>query len=203
MSAILPVPNALLGIDVSHWQGNIDWVKVAKSGVKFTYIKATEGLTGDPMVNVNCHGARESGIPFGLYHLWKPDRPAIEQYALFSAALEALSPQLPAALDIEPGAITADGQENALEWLSDWPKLPLVYVAPSEAQIHLTDPAWLQYPLWIAHYTEAEKPNTVKWPTWTFWQRQSDGEVPGITGAVDIDWFNGSEEDFQRLIVPT
>jgi lysozyme len=202
MSAILPVPNALLGIDVSHYQGSIDWVKVAESGVKFAFIKATEGNSiTDPALKQNAQGAAAAGVPFGFYHVWRPgllDQKAHFNHQCIELLAVGISPLLPDILDIEPGTISEDTQVAALTFDPG-----IVYVAPSEAQVYLTDPAWLSYPLWIAHYTEAPRPNTVKWPNWTFWQRQSDGEVPGITTPVDIDWFNGSEEDFQRLIVPT
>jgi lysozyme len=206
MSAILPVANALLGIDVSHWQGEIDWVKVAESGVKFVFIKATEGNSiTDPCFKKNVDGVAAVGLPFGLYHFWRPDVPAVEQVNFFRLTRDQNVPYTAQyakltwlAMDIETGAMNEDTQQAALQAFSDaFAVKPVIYTSPYDAQGNLTDPAWLDYPLWIAHYTEAEKPNTVKWPVWTFWQRQSDGEIPGITGAVDIDWF--PEEEFQKL----
>lgn len=225
MSDILPVPNALLGIDVSHWQGLIDWNGVAAARfelpqqmpdgsieqtlyqVAFAWIKATDGATVDPLAETNCQGAAAVGLPFGLYHFWRPQLPAAQQTNLFlERVTDITTSEFALALDIETGALTEDNQEDALAWLAQvdetipHPLKPPVYVAPSYAQINLTDPVWLGYPLWVAHFTDAAQPNIVKWPRWTFWQRQSDGEIPGITGVVDIDWFNGSAEDFQKLI---
>lgn len=207
MSNILQVPNAILGIDVSHWQGAIDWVQVAEAGVKFAFLKATEGLVVDPMLKLNAQGAKAAGIPYSLYHVWRPDVDALAQETAFDNAVDAdqLAPQLPIVLDIEPGSIRDEA--DPLHWLNYTllppPGNPIVYASPSVAQ-SLTDPAWLQYRLWVAHYTDAPQPNIGKWPTWMFWQRQNDGTVPGISRPVDIDWFNGPTEDFQKMVsLPT
>jgi len=214
VSGILQVPNALLGIDVSHFQGAIDWVSVAESGVKFAFIKATDGASvSDPMLKQNIDGATAAGLPYGLYHFWRPQQPAESQAANFLNAVteDAINAQQFAnVLDIETGALTEDCQDQALAWLSAIeqasPKLlrPVVYVSPSYAQVNLTDPAWQGSPLWTAHYTELPQPSIGKWPKWTFWQRQGDGEVPGISGLVDIDWFNGDSAAFAQFVqLPT
>lgn len=212
MSEIVPLPNCLLGIDVSHYQGKIDWPKVAESGVKFAFIKATEGIKEmDPMLKVNVDGARAAGIPYGLYHFWRPQDDAVMQANNFLRTATSVGEwEFTVALDIETGALDEEDQERAFAWLAQVDgvlikaKRPLVYVSLGYAQAFLTDPAWLQYPLWIAHQnTEIEKPNTVKWPDWLFWQRQANGSIEGVTGPVDIDWFNGSESDFAKLIGAT
>lgn len=207
MSVIQPVFNALLGIDVSHYQGEIDWSKVAESGVTFAFIKATDGLTVDPMAGKNADGGTNAGLPFGFYHFWRPKDDWKAQADHFLGTVDALDlMRLPPVLDIETGSLSEDNQQDALNWLAEWKgyQKPLVYVSPSYARFNLTDPAWIQYPLWSAHYTELPQPNTDKWPSWMFWQRQGNGSIPGISTAVDIDWFNGSQEDFQKLIqLPT
>ena len=202
MSEIEQVPGCLLGIDVSHYQGQIDWVKVAESGVKFAWIKATEGDSmGDPMFSANWRGAVANDIPFGLYHVWRLNAP--RQRANFLSAIHPIPHSFWCALDVEPGTISNEEDEGAaLVWLNEIDESgvptgkPIVYASPSQSQ-SFVDPAWLQYPLWTAHYTGLPKPNTNKWPTWMFWQRQANGSVPGISTPVDIDWFNGS--DFQKL----
>jgi lysozyme len=215
MSEIQQVPNCLLGIDVSHYQGQIDWGKVSEAGVKFAFIKATDGLTGDPMAKANCAGAAAAGLPFGFYHFWRPQLSAQDQAQHFVATINDLidgtgEVWFAAALDIETGALTEDAQEAGLAWLAEvegkepGPKETLVYVSPSYAHFNLTDPAWLEYPLWAAHYTDLSQPNIDKWPSWMFWQRQANATIPGITGFVDIDWFNGDATAFSKLIqLPT
>ena len=209
MSDIQPVPNALLGIDVSHYQGVIDWPKVAAAGVKFVFIKATDGATlADPMAKTNASGAAAAGLPFGFYHFWRPTDDWRAQADFFLSVIDDVAPLanagvLPSVLDIEVGSLSEDNQGDALSWVKAAPgQIAIVYVSPSYARFNLTDPAWIQYPLWSAHYTELPQPNTDKWPTWMFWQRQGNGTIPGISTPVDIDWFNGS--DFQKLIqLPT
>ena len=209
MSEIQPVANALLGIDVSHYQGVIDWPKVADAGVKFVFIKATDGATvADPMAKTNASGAAAAGLPFGFYHFWRPTDDWRAQADFFLSVIDDAAPLanagiLPNVLDIEVGSLSEDNQGDALSWLKAAPgQIAIVYVSPSYARFNLTDPAWIQYPLWSAHYTELPQPNTDKWPTWMFWQRQGNGTIPGISTPVDIDWFNGS--DFQKLIqLPT
>ena len=209
MSEIQPVANALLGIDVSHYQGVIDWPKVAAAGVKFVFIKATDGATlADPMAKTNASGAAAAGLPFGFYHFWRPTDDWRAQADFFLSVIDDVAPLanagvLPSVLDIEVGSLSEDNQGDALSWVKAAPgQIAIVYVSPSYARFNLTDPAWIQYPLWSAHYTELPQPNTDKWPTWMFWQRQGNGTIPGISTPVDIDWFNGS--DFQKLIqLPT
>ena len=211
MSEIQPVANALLGIDVSHYQGVIDWPKVAAAGVKFAFIKATDGATvADPMAKTNASGAAAAGLPFGFYHFWRPTDDWRAQADFFLSVIDDAAPLanagvLPSVLDIEVGSLSEDNQGDALSWVKAAPgQIAIVYVSPSYARFNLTDPAWIQYPLWSAHYTELPQPNTDKWPTWMFWQRQGNGTIPGISTPVDIDWFNGSESDLQKLIaLPT
>ena len=207
MSEIQPVPNALLGIDVSHYQGVIDWPKVAAAGVKFVFIKATDGATvADPMAKTNASGAAAAGLPFGFYHFWRPTDDWRAQADFFLSVIDDAAPLanagiLPNVLDIEVGSLSEDNQGDALSWLKAAPgQIAIVYVSPSYARFNLTDPAWIQYWLWSAHYTDLMQPNIDKWPSWMFWQRQGNGSIDGISGPVDIDWFNGSESDLQKLI---
>ena len=211
MSEIQPVANALLGIDVSHYQGVIDWPKVADAGVKFVFIKATDGATvADPMAKTNASGAAAAGLPFGFYHFWRPTDDWRAQADFFLSVIDDAAPLanagiLPNVLDIEVGSLSEDNQGDALSWLKAAPgQIAIVYVSPSYARFNLTDPAWIQYSLWSAHYTDLMQPNIDKWPSWMFWQRQGNGSIDGISGPVDIDWFNGSEEVFQKLVaLPT
>ena len=231
MSDIQPVPNALLGIEVSHYQGVIDWPKVADAGVKFVFIKATDGATvADPMAKTNASGAAAAGLPFGFYHFWRPTDDWRAQAEFFLSVIDDATPlanagllpnvldtevgslaflppqshrarKLPNVLDIEVGSLSEDNQGDALSWLKAAPgQTAIVYVSPSYARFNLTDPAWIQYSLWSAHYTDLMQPNIDKWPSWMFWQRQGNGSIDGISGPVDIDWFNGSESDLQKLI---
>jgi GH25 family lysozyme M1 (1,4-beta-N-acetylmuramidase) len=72
----------LKGIDVSHWDGKIDWAQVKNAGVGFAYIKATEGTNFvDSQFAHNLAGAKDVGLPFGLYHFLRPDNNGAAQVA--------------------------------------------------------------------------------------------------------------------------
>ena len=197
----------LPGIDVSHYQSEIDWKRVKAFGVKFAFIKATDGVNGvDPNLARNTSGATEAGIPFGLYHFMRPDPTpgnAGKQAEHFLSFENVVAPGLlPPVLDVELFGIT-NGQVD--EWLS------LVFGETSQRALIYASSAFLpeqfgawdgidQYPLWVAHYTTAPSPGTHPWKTWDFWQHTNSGRVDGIPYPVDLDWFNGSEEDLQALV---
>ena len=148
----------------------------------------------------NVLAARSAGVPFGVYHFWRPDVLEAAQFATFGDAFQEFAPDLPAVLDIETGALLEEMQQLALDWIISQTALAIVYVSPSYAQVNLTDPAWLKFSLWTAHYTDRPQPSIGKWTDWLFWQRQANGSIPGISTPVDIDWFNGSELDLQKLM---
>jgi GH25 family lysozyme M1 (1,4-beta-N-acetylmuramidase) len=81
---------------------------------------------------------------------------------------------------------------------------PIVYMSPWFATDMLNSAASLaRFPIWIAQYTEAQSPKIPKpWNTWTFWQHSQGGKVPGISGFLDLDRFQGSLEDLKRLTLP-
>lgn len=81
---------------------------------------------------------------------------------------------------------------------------PIVYMSPWFATDMLNSTAALtRFPIWIAQYTEAQSPNVPKpWKTWTFWQHSQGGKVPGISGLLDLDRFQGSLEDLELLTLP-
>ena len=189
------------GIDVSHWEGMVDWGKVKAAGIQFVYIKATQGARYiDPYLAKNCTGARAADVPFGLYHVFVANE-GPEQFVNWKARLALCKPDLPSWLDIEPGALTDETAPQALAMLQEaFQPTDCVYCSPSTAQAFLSDPGFQKYRLAIAHYTEAPSPNTVLWPGWLFWQHSAVGKVDGIETAVDLDWFNGSLEDLQKLI---
>ena len=94
------------GIDVSHYQGTIDWAKVKASGVQFAYIKATQGASFvDPKLAENVEGAASVEIPIGLYHVFVANS-GEEQEQNWLKATRQYPAQLPAWLDVEPGAVT-------------------------------------------------------------------------------------------------
>ena len=89
------------GIDVSKFQGDIDWNAVANSGVKFAWIKATEGGDRDARFQANWEGAKAAGIPHGAYHFIYWCRPPLEEIQIFEQNAPVEDDALPPVLDAE------------------------------------------------------------------------------------------------------
>ena len=90
------------GIDVSYWQGDIDWQKVRDAGVQFAFIKATEGGDHiDPKFLDNWQAAKRAGVARGAYHFMYWCRPAHEQALWFMLNVPGDSDALPPVLDVE------------------------------------------------------------------------------------------------------
>lgn len=194
----------LAGIDVSHFQRQVDWVAVATSGMKFCFIKATEGPGNvDPRFRVNWKGAADAGLARGAYHFFNPNAPVAPQAESFLRTVGRLEAgDLPPALDLEVPAAWAniaakDRAPLAIQWLETVENrlgaTPIVYLSPAFAmEILASAPALARFPVWLAHYTAAGSPLLPKpWISWTFWQYSSDAKTPGVILPVDLDRFNG------------
>jgi lysozyme len=208
------VTGALPGIDVSHYQNPVDWAAVAQSGIRYCFIKATEGAaTLDKQFASHWAGAGAAGLIRGAYHFLRPKLPAAEQADFFlSTASQIQSGDLPPVLDLEvpddwANIPVADRTPLALTWLQAVEEqlgvTPIVYLNRSFVTGVLKDAAALaRYPIWLAHYTPAQTPTIPNpWKVWTFWQYSQSGKTPGIAGAVDQDRFNGTIEDLRALTI--
>lgn len=193
-------PVYLPGVDVSHFQGVIDWQRVKAAGIGFAFIKATDGdQFVDPQLDENTSQCAALGIPFGLYHFFRPSISVAAQAAFFLKHRKCSSiAQLPPALDLEIGPVSA---LDASDWLDlvyeEIGREPLIYTAPVFARDNFgTSNAMGVYPLWIAEYTTKSEPLVPNaWSSWDFWQHTPSGHVDGIPNAVDLDWFQGTAED--------
>ncbi len=201
------------GIDVSKFQGDIDWSKVADSGVKFAWIKATEGGDrADARFQANWTGAKEAGIPHGAYHFVYWCRPPMEEMANFEQNAPVEDDALPPVLDVEAtptsptchrhltqeGAI-ADMQVMLNEMERHYGKRPIIYTTLDFYQAILSDGAFSDYPIWVrsTKYHPAVKYGS---RAWRLWQYQSDGWVPGIGGKVDKDAFYGDKQQWEAFL---
>lgn len=192
------------GIDVSHYQGEIDWQQVKDSGIQFAFIKATDGEGPDPVWQGNVLEANKAGIPFGLYHFMRPSEDPAGQAEWFQSRFETLKeqvgivPDLPPVLDAELSSLTLESVRTFLAQLPG----SILYTDPAMIQKWASVSAaseLLKHPLWIAEYNTPGPPRYAPWDNWTFWQ-YGTGRVPGIQTLVDLDWFNGSVEDLQRFM---
>ncbi len=199
----------LLGIDVSHWQGDIDWNAVYSDGYRFAFVKATEGTSYvDSEFQDNMRNASAAGLYVGPYHFAHPDDNSAEDEARFF--LSKIEPYMREGymvpvLDLEDGSSlgkTALSQwVNTFMWLiyNETGVRGIVYTNANYANDYL-DSSVTQWPLWIAHY-DVSSPDTGVWFGWYFWQNTSQGSVNGISGDVDIDLYNGNIADLYRNFV--
>ncbi|WJH33363.1 glycoside hydrolase family 25 protein [Paenibacillus sp. CC-CFT747] len=195
------------GIDVSHHQGRIDWPKVQSSGISFAFMKATEGSTfKDPRFVRNAAEAAETGIAIGAYHFMRAKSPeeAAREAEHFVRTLEEAGSErftLPPVLDVE----TNDGGLKPAQlsllcrtWLERVQdalgKTPLLYTYLHFARTALDD-TLSDFPLWFAYYNESCPPDCGGWTRWSFWQHSDKGTVPGISGPVDLNFYEGTVAD--------
>jgi GH25 family lysozyme M1 (1,4-beta-N-acetylmuramidase) len=206
-----PPPAATLeGIDVSHYQGAIDWPSVAAAGKRFAIVQATDGETClDPMYATNHANARAAGTRVTAYHFAEPSSTpgeAIVQADWFVNSAALLPGDLLPALDLEQtgGLSVSDLQAWVGAWLGEvYAKLgvrPMIYASPAFWASSMGDTTMFADQgysvLWIAHWgTSSPTVPAGNWGGhgWTFWQYSSCGSVAGISGCVDLDRFNGSD----------
>lgn len=201
-------PAETRGLDVSHFQGTIDWSQVAQAGYAFAFIKATEGISFvDPKFATNWAGAKAAGLLRGAYHFFEGNADAQQQAENFLNTVVLEPGDLPPVLDVESSSASAQvPTATIIEGVTAW--LQAVQQATSRTPILYTDNSYWKslatdqfsaYPLWIAEYGVASPAVPSGWTSWAFWQLSQSGEVPGIATATDLDLFQGSLEDLQRL----
>ncbi len=215
VSQTLPKPRdyPVHGIDVSKFQGDIDWNAVASSGVKFAWIKATEGGDrADERFQANWEGAKAAGVARGAYHFVYWCRPPLEEMSFFEQNAPVEQDALPPVLDVEatPTSKTCHRhltQEDAIDEMKvmleemerHYGKRPVIYTTVDFYEAILSDGAFMDYPIWVrsTKYHPAVKYGS---RAWQFWQYQSDGQMPGINGNVDRDVFYGTPEQWQAFL---
>lgn len=207
------------GIDVSHYQGKIDWAKVKADDISFAFLKASQGQTfRDSMFITNAAGARRAGVLVGAYHYMDAASTdaAKKEAANFAAAIaeaggiEAF--QLPPAMDyeeIQDGMSTSDVHAVAMAFLTEIERLtgvrPIIYTYIGFASNF--DASFSSYDVWMARYSTSPPADTLAWKRWTFLQ-YSDGtvgderpgggrKVAGIDGPVDLNEYDGTLEELE------
>lgn len=186
------------GIDI--YQGNDvnDWAKVAASGYKIAYIKATEGSTvTDSKYLEFAKKASEQGLGVGFYHYFWPYNDAtnaVKQANYFYEAIKQFPYTCIPVLDTEVNnnmtsqTVSADMQNFINEFKRLSGQTIMIYADPSFIKEFLTQ-QFSKYPLWIANYGVAEPADTTVWNAWDAWQSTGTGKVDGINGIVDLDDF--------------
>jgi len=193
----------LRGIDVSHYQGTIDWPAVADDDVAFAYVKATEGMGGrDARFAHNWRGAREAGLRVGAYHYFIFCRSALAQAHNFLAVVPRRADSLPPAVDLEVGRscgarLTGPKMRRELDAFlavveAHERKRAVLYVTPRFFATYRRNLP--RRPIW--RRSILLEPADARW---TFWQYRSRARVAGIRGAVDLNLFAGGRRALDRI----
>ena len=185
------------GIDVSQWQGEIDFGEVRDFGVRVVYIRAGEGGNFiDPYFERNYREARRNRLDVGLYH-YVTARTVSEgrrQAHFFAALINDKEVQCRPAMDFEQVSGLTRGEANAIAraYMEELERLtgyrPAFYSNAYDVRT-LWEEDLVKYPLWIAEYGSDTEPETGKWHTWDGLQYTDKGDVGGIRGLVDLDRF--------------
>lgn len=190
--------DVLRGIDVSKWQGDIDWKKVSMSGIDFAMIRSSYGnMHTDEKLAENVAGCEKYGIPYGFYHYSYADSvaDAKKEARYFLSVIKKYRPEYPIVLDIEndhfkkmtrkqvTNIILAFVKEveNAGYYVSiySFAKFFNDYVDMSKIQ---------NYDIWIACWGDEERLNSFYDGPYGMWQYSASGSVNGINGEVDMDY---------------
>ena len=208
----IDIPNGyeIHGIDVSKYQSPINWKEVKsmeEKGIKidFVFIKATEGTSiVDDQFRRNWTEAEEQNIPKGAYHFFVSNRSAKKQADNFIQMVNLKKGDLPPVLDVEKshGVSVAEMQKSVKTWLdaveNHYGVKPVIYTNIDFYRRYFQS-GFEEYPLWIAHYLQPDKPRIEK--DWVFWQHSEKGRVNGIKAPVDFNVFYGDISDFNNFII--
>jgi lysozyme len=199
----------VIGIDVSEFQGKVDWDDIEileeKYPVQFVFIRATAGNDRvDAQFKKNWDGAKENKIMRGAYHYYRPNENSIEQANLFIKTVKLQKGDLPPVLDIErlPKNQPLDSLKKGLKrWLTKveahYQVRPIIYTGERYYSDFLKD-EFSEYLFWIANYNfYREKIED----DWLFWQFTEKASLPGIKHRVDVNIYNGDLEQLQFITV--
>jgi GH25 family lysozyme M1 (1,4-beta-N-acetylmuramidase) len=201
------------GIDVSKWQGTIDWDEVAADGVEYAIIRVSDGLGYiDEQFERNWSEAARVGLVRGTYQFFRSDEDPTAQAELLLERMGPLAPgDFPPTIDLEStdGIGNAERIRRVHTWMdrvmADVGARPFIYSGKYWWQDNMATTEFNEHPRWHAQYTSADCPNlATQWPDWQFWQHSSTGRVQGIGGGnsnVDMNRFNGDRAALDALRV--
>lgn len=181
------------GIDISHYQGEVDWNRLIKKStvkISFVFCKATEGTDLlDERWKSNCENLRKREIPLGAYHYFKPNKDAATQAQFFLKHYDSKQDDLPPVIDVEEEGENAITLRNDVKrWIDivkkETGKQPIIYtnyyMFSTTFKAHFRD-----YNFWIANYSDL--PERLQDERILYWQYSDQGLVPGIESEVDLN----------------
>ena len=206
----MPAGYQVHGIDISHYQGDVNWNRLEQTRqgqfpINFIFMKATEGGDyADDKFVANFDSAKVHGFIRGAYHFYNPQTDANKQADFFINTVKLEPGDLPPVLDIEKKGRNVEKLQQGLKiWLQKveehYGVKPIIYASYKFKTRYLNDSIFDTYPYWIAHYYV----DSVRYQgDWKFWQHTDVGTLPGIEEKVDLNIFNGSTVDLQKILIP-
>ncbi|MGL5436656.1 MAG: glycoside hydrolase family 25 protein [Lachnospiraceae bacterium] len=198
------------GVDVSHYQGDIDWPVLSREKIQFAYIKATEGSSHtDSRFTYNWEQAMQTDLAVGAYHFFSFDSPGHTQAENFIRCVGGYPNMMAPVVDVE---FYADKQSNPPdatavrtelktmlnELQSHYGKVPVIYSTEDVWELYLKG-YFDEYPLWIRNVITKPRKDA----NWTFWQYTNRGRLKGYSGEeqyIDINVFMGNQTEWQTYL---
>ncbi|WP_343208937.1 GH25 family lysozyme [Anaerolentibacter hominis] len=186
------------GIDVSSWQGKINFARVARAGIKVVYIRSSLGSDyTDPQFRRNYKEAKKHGLKVGFYHFVtaRSKEQARAQARFFVSVLRETDPDCALAMDFESfGTLNRreinEIAEEFIKTAGNLSKKSMAVYSDQYNAAHTFDETLTKYPLWIAQYGVRRPSSDIRWKDWAGWQYSDKGRIDGIGGEnVDLDWF--------------
>ena len=214
-------PTWARGIDVSVWQGKIDWDAVQASGIAYAFVRVSEAHEAKPhkvIVRRDAYSernwqelAKRPAMLAGAYCYFRPDQSAKIQAEVFLAALDEYGVgygSLPTALDIEEhcGFSARRVTDAACEWLDivhvKTGVRPILYSYSDFLKWHLCTERIAECPLFVADYHNSSPVIPTDWERFDFWQYTEHGSCHGIRSNVDLSIFNGTPAELRGSYFP-
>ncbi len=203
------------GIDISKWQGDVNWDAIAGDGVKFAFVRVSDGInTQDQFFDKNWEESRDAGVYTGVYQFFRPNQSVLGQadYLLEKMGCDMdartcpiTDMDLPPVIDVEhrPSGWSKTQMRNAVRtWIDrveEFGLEPVVYTGRFFWQDYVDSDEWSDHPLWLAHYTNNCPNIPSHWGDWDFWQYTDSGSIAGVSGGTDTNQFNGTMAMLQAL----
>lgn len=185
------------GIDVSSWQGNINYTQVKNAGIDIVYIKSSEGTYYvDSYFKRNYQNAKANGLKVGFYHfvVARTVDQAKAEARFFVNTIAGTTPDCKLAMDFEDfgnlGATQVTQIAKAfLQEVKALSGLDVVIYSNTYSARTMFGAELSNYPLWVAQYGVQRPGSNGKWAYWVGWQYADNGRISGINGNVDKNYF--------------
>ncbi len=200
------------GVDVSSYQGNIEWEELAENDISFAFIKATEGSSYiDKRFDKNIKGIQKTDLAVGAYHFMSFDSDGKSQAENFISKVDPGMIDLPPVIDLELyGKYTENPPEFSrveeilgdliFELTEKYGKKPIIYTNRHAYLLYIVG-VFDEYDIWMCDLTD--EPELYGETDWTFWQYSHTGKLSGYSGGeehIDLNVFCGSEKEFRKYI---